>query len=126
MGASRDAVDFSFLKGKELEMICFAAYSLYLHFANEIIITIEGPFQHQSKADTSPAAFNDFPLRDSNLISLLNHTVDDVHREKDGTLRLEFSNHNKVVIAGQIGPYESYNITSRSIPVASSGQVAGS
>jgi uncharacterized protein DUF6188 len=125
MEASRDVADLSFLKGRELEMICFSAYSLYLHFPNEIIITIEGPFQHQSTTDTTPAAFRNFPLRDSNLISLLTHRVDDAHRKKDGSLQLEFSNGNTIVIAGQAGPYESYNVTSRGVPVASSRHVSG-
>ena len=125
MEQSKDAADLAFLKGRELEMICFAAYSLYLHFADGILVTIEGPFQHQSKTDIGAAAFSNFPLRDSNLISLLTHSIEDVHREKDGALRLEFSDGTKIVVAGQAGPYESYNITSRSVPVASSRQVSG-
>jgi len=108
-GLSKE-VNLTFLKAKQLELICFAAYSIYLHFDDKIIITIEGAFQHSIQGNKTQSLKCTFPLVGSNLMRLLTQKVKEVRNQSDGTLELDFSNGDVLIIYGDNGPYEAYHI----------------
>jgi hypothetical protein len=119
------AVDLSFLKDKQLEMLCFAAYSLHVHLGDGIIITVEGSFEHILGKGKKRSQYYSFPIESSQLMRLVSHYIHGVNVEDDQTLHLEFSNGDKLVIKGDNGPYESYQIRHKGGQiVVSSGQGA--
>jgi hypothetical protein len=100
-----------FLQKKRLQMLCFAEYSLYLHFDDEIIITVEGQFQY--KAGKGKKRTYSFPIDTSCLMRLLGTSVQRIEVENDENLRLEFSNGDSLILEGENGPYEAYQIRHR-------------
>jgi hypothetical protein len=72
---------FEFLRDRELELLCFGAYTVTLHFEGNIQLQIEGSFTHITK-----------------------------EVKRNGTLSLRFGNGDTLVIDGNGGPYESYNV----------------
>lgn len=118
-------LDLSFLENKQLELICFAAYSIYLHFGGKVLVTIEGKFQHRLHGDANATPNTEFPLSSSDLVSLLTHSIEKVGRDPDGTLTLNFSNGHTLTIGGSNGPYQAYEITVHGAPVASSSTSVG-
>jgi hypothetical protein len=104
------STDLDFLCKKELQMLCFAEYSVYLHFGEGIIITIEGSFEHAlAKRGKRPEEYS-FPIEASKLMRLVAQRVEHLDARSDGTLRLEFSNGDTLTIRGANGPYEAYQI----------------
>ncbi|MDH5741120.1 MAG: hypothetical protein OEY77_12415 [Nitrospira sp.] len=91
-------IDLSFLIGKELQSVCVGFCTVQLHFDGKNTgISVEGRFTHQvgpkifqwesdiphSKKMTSAAA---------SIFGLLGTSIISVKSERDGTLRLTFSN----------------------------------
>jgi hypothetical protein len=100
--------ELDFLRARRLEMICFAGYALYLHFGDGIVVTIEGEFEHQIGGERPQRC--SFPLENSKLMRLLDKNVEALHVLGDASLRLNFSNGDRLTIRGKNGPYESYHI----------------
>lgn len=104
-------VELDFLQHKQLQMLCFGEYSLYLHFDDEIIITVEGRFQH--KTGKAKNRIYSFPIDTSCLMRLLGAFVQRIEVENEEDLRLDFSNGDSLILEGQNGPYEAYQIRHR-------------
>lgn len=121
----QDKLNLSFVENKQLELICFAAYSVYLHFDGKVLITVEGPFRHDLPGDARGAPNTEFPLSSSDLVSLVTHSIEEISRDPDGTLRLKFSNGHTLTIGGASGPYQGYEITVHGVPVANSSTSDG-
>jgi len=102
--------DLSFLRDKDRELICFAAYQVNLHFEEKLLITILGSFRHQVAGRSAAACDLGFPLQTSELMRLLTHKIQEIRTERVGTLSLAFSNGDQLIIEGDNGPYESYHI----------------
>jgi hypothetical protein len=100
--------DLDFLQQKQLQMLCFAEYSLYLHFESDITITIEGRIKH--KVGKAKNQIYSFPIHTSCLMRLLGTSVQRIEVKNDENLLLEFSNGDLLVLEGQNGPYEAYQI----------------
>ena len=100
--------DVDFLRQQQLQTICFAEYSLYLHFDDEIVITVEGQFQH--KAGRGKKQNYSFPIETSCLMRLLGTSVRRIEIKNEEDLLLEFSNGDLLLLEGQNGPYEAYQI----------------
>jgi hypothetical protein len=98
----------SFLIGRELEMLCFAPYALYLHFGEHILVTIEGEFEHAS--ENRGVRKYSFPIAGSDLQRLIAVRVRDVDVLPIGGLRLNFANGDDLVVAAKDSPYEAYRI----------------
>src|SRR6266536_4807018 len=103
--------NFEFLKDQELELVCFGPYAVTLHFAGDIQIQIEGSFTHLVKEHRATPEGSHFPLSESRLMRLLQQRVTNVVVKRNGTLTLGFRNGDKLVIDGNVGPYESYNVS---------------
>jgi len=104
--------NLNFLNEQQLEMLCFAAYSLYLHFSDDIIITVEGSFEHIVGSGRKRAQHS-FPIGASELTRLLSSRVKSVSVTSDTSLQLKFSNGDGLILKGDSGPYESYQIQHR-------------
>ena len=100
--------DLGYLHSRRLEMLCFASYAVYLHFGDGIVITIEGEFEHAIAGERPHR--HSFPLQSSKLLRLIDKKVEDLEILKDGTLRFDFSNGDRLIIRGKNGPYEAYHI----------------
>jgi hypothetical protein len=70
--------DLSFLQNKELELICFAAYQVNLHFAEGVSITIFGSFQHLVAGRNISANYKDFPIQSSELMRLVMNQIQEI------------------------------------------------
>src|SRR5579872_7455898 len=102
---------FNFLKDRELELLCFGPYTVTLHFEEGIQIQVEGSFKHIIQEQHAKPVRSSFPISDSRLMRLVMKRVTRVSAEDDGTLTLGFANGDLLVIEGNAGAYESYNIT---------------
>jgi uncharacterized protein DUF6188 len=102
---------FEFLRDRELELLCFGPYTVTLHFTGGIQIQIEGSFTHIVTGQHATPEASHFPLAESQLMRLLLRRVTQVAAKRNGTLTLGFGNADKLVIDGNVGPYESYNVT---------------
>lgn len=102
--------DGSFLIGRTLEMICFNANQIYLHFDGQVTITIEGSFSHQRAQSGSDTQVLSVPVSESDLMQLLEHKITGVSGEKDGTLTLVFDDGQILKCYDQLPNYESYQI----------------
>ena len=101
---------FEFLKDRELELLCFSPYTLTLHFGKGIQIQVEGSFTHIIPEHCVAPSASHFPLSESQLMRLLLQRVTQVKVKRNGTLTLGFGNGDTIVIDGNVGPYESYNV----------------
>jgi hypothetical protein len=101
----------AFLRDRELELVCFGPYTVTLHFEGGIQIQIEGSFRHVTAERHATPETSHFPLSGSQLMRLLLQRVAQVTVKRNGTLTLGFGNGDKLVIDGNVGPYESYNVT---------------
>ena len=83
--------DSTFFLGQTLELVCFSANQVYLHFSDNISVTIEGEFLYRKSLEQvlelSPKAV----LR-TELIGLLEHSIHNAFGEDNGTLTLIFEN----------------------------------
>jgi hypothetical protein len=100
--------DASFFVGQTLEMVSFNANQLYLHFSGKITITVESTFSYQS-GNTQPATIR-VPVKQSNLMQLLEHTVSKASGDRNGTLTLVFDNDDLLQCFDSSKSYESYQI----------------
>ena len=81
----------SALLGKNIELVCFAHYSLYIHFEGGAILTVEAEFEiadgrrNQSRRST-------FPIPESSLMRILQCSVTSADVDETGNLLLSFSN----------------------------------
>ena len=97
--------DGSFLVGRTLEMVCFSQNQVYLHFDEDIIITIESAFSCNTEQVV------DVPVQDSNLMRLVGSAVSVVQGDTNGTLSLLFDNGQTVKVYDTTKQYESYTIS---------------
>jgi len=102
--------NFEFFRDRELELLCFSPYAVTLHFTGGIQIQIEGPFTHIVAEQRAMPEASRFPLEDSQLMRLLLQQVTQVTVKRNGTLTLKVGSGDRLVIDGNVGPYEAYNI----------------
>ena len=88
-------------------MLCFGPYTVTLHFDGQAQLQIEGEFSHITGKNQSHYRF---PIAKSSLMGLLRKTVSTVKLKKNGGLSLKFSNGDVLMIEGNMGPYEAYNL----------------
>jgi hypothetical protein len=108
-------MDAFILKGLRLEMVCFAAFSAYLHFERDVILTLEGEFSHSGKGATMPPPAAPSPSPGSTLVTLLESTVVEVRLDENGSLNLTFSNEESIYVSPRRPPYDSFTLSSKQI-----------
>jgi hypothetical protein len=105
-------IDLSFLNGRELMQIAIGLYHVSFRFDEEVAISVEAEFSHfdgqvEWTWNPKPSAVQIA----SRTVSLLGATVGSIERHEDGTLRLHFSNGQRLTIHDSSKECESYNIT---------------
>ena len=101
--------DGSFLAGKTLELVCFGAQQVYLHFSSDVLITIESAFSCRQKAG-APVTRTTVPVLQSDLMTLLGRSVVRALGDGDGTLSIEFDDGRVLACYDTSQEYESYSI----------------
>ena len=104
--------DFLQFKSRQLEMVCFTKNSMYLHFSNEIMMTVEAPFLYESAADEHKSGWLEFPVVESKIMRLLGCEVALASVGEDGTFTLYFVGGDRLSVS-EIKDYESYRIKTK-------------
>ena len=104
------SAELGFLKSKDLILVSFAKYQVYLTFEDEIVITIEGLFRHVHGGCVDVGLENDAPVAESKLMRLIGHQIIELDLKGQGDLELSFSNEDTLLIFRDAEPYESYHI----------------
>jgi hypothetical protein len=92
----------------ELEMVCFAAFSVYFHFSRDLMLTVTSEFEHCAHGSYS-AARSTFPLQRSELMQLIGSRVTEAKVGDNASLSLTFNNGATLRIHAE-RTYESYTI----------------
>jgi hypothetical protein len=101
--------DGNFLVGKRLEMVCFSAHQVFLHFGSEILITIESDFSLRPMSEPGVGRVK-LPVVQSDLMKLLEHAVAQAMGDSSGTLTIEFDDGHLLACFDTSEQYESYSI----------------
>lgn len=105
-----ETFDPSFLKGKEIESITFAAYQVNVYLDGNVWVQIEGRYKLLRNGEVVEAV-SAFPLTQSSLLQLIGKKITDVSfTARNGDIEFTLENGHKLLIEGDIGPYESYRL----------------
>ena len=96
------------LVGKNIELVCFAQYSLYIHLEDKILITVESGFEH-AHGGTRRVCHLSSPPIDCSVLTILESTVHSAAVDQNGDLQLAISNGDSLRIFKD-PKYESYRI----------------
>ncbi len=108
-----DDIDWSFLVGKELLQACIGLHQMQLRFDDDILLSIEGDFDHFRGEGTSLAGVRELPQKAATLLSLLGLKVATVRRRGRKTLALEFSSGETLWIHDSNESCESFQVIAR-------------
>jgi hypothetical protein len=100
--------DVQILKGKSVELLCFAQFGVYIHLRDGILLTVEADFEHVH-GDTQERHLTTFPTSQSSLMRLLECSVISAIVESSGGLRLTFSNGDRLELSKRL-EFESYQL----------------
>lgn len=101
--------DTSFLKGKEVESVCFARYQVNVNFEGGVWIQIESGYRIVSQCEDLEVVMS-FPAVHSVFPTLLGVRVVDVATSAAGDMEIRFDGGLALRLTGDSGPYESYRI----------------
>jgi hypothetical protein len=102
--------DPSFLKGKEIGSITFAAYQVNVYLDGNVWVQIEGRYKLLRDGKMLETV-NAFPISQSSLLQLIGEKIVDVSfTAQSGDIELALENGHKLLIEGDTGPYESYRL----------------
>ena len=100
--------DIAILIGKSVELICFAQFGVYLHLEGQILLTVEGDFDH-SHGELHERHVTTLPASESRLMRVLGCSVVSASVGSTGDLRLLFSNGDRLSISKR-PDFESYRL----------------
>lgn len=100
--------DVQILNGKNVELVCFAQFGVYIHLQANILLTVEADFEHVH-SDTHEHHLTTLPASESSLMRLLECSVVSAGVNENGDLHLAFSNGDNLTILKQ-PPFESYQL----------------
>lgn len=92
------------LVGRTLEMVCFAAYQLFLHFDGAVLISVGSAYSYPDEQRHT------LPVSTSALMALIGQAVTGAEGTTDGTLSLQFATGETLRIFDNSPVYESYSI----------------
>jgi len=94
----------------ELDTVCYCRYMVHLTFENGSRLSLEGPFRFAQRGELSTAPVNEFPLCEPKLTRVLGCKVIEINCDTDGTLDLEFSNGDALIVYANDPAYEAYTL----------------
>jgi hypothetical protein len=99
------------LSNQVLEIVCFAQYTMALHFDRSCHLQILAPFRHASASQLSDAPSSGFPLSNSSLMRCVGSAVRKAVCDADGALSIDFTNGDALIVDVNESPYETYTLT---------------
>ena len=93
---------------KNLELICFAKFSIYVHLNGGIMLTIQAGYEHTHDGISKTCELSS-PVGESALMTVLENTLTSATVDPNGDLCIRFSNSDTVRIFKEPG-YESYRL----------------
>lgn len=104
--------DGAFLVGRRLQMVCFAAFQVYLHFDEEIVVTVEYAYSYRSANSQvdNEGMITRLPISQSNLMQLLEKAISKVERTDGDSLNMLFENGDTLTLCNGPENFESYQI----------------
>lgn len=105
-----ETFDPSFLKGKEIESITFAGYQVNVYLDGNVWVQIEGRYKLLRDGNVLEAV-SAFPISQSSLPQLIGKKIISVSfTAQSGDIELTLENSHRLLIEGDVGPYESYRL----------------
>ncbi len=105
-----DSFNPSFLKGKEIESIAFAAHQVNVYLDGNVWMQIEGRYR-LIRNEVTIEAVTAFPIGQSSLLQLIGRRISDVSfTARSGDIEVALDSGHKLLIEGDTGPYESYRL----------------
>jgi len=105
-------LDLKFLLGRELIQIAIGVYQVTFNFDEDTSIAVEGYFEYTSQSKSiewRPGG----ALVAASTVGLLAARVQTVDAQEDGTLKLAFSNGDRLTMLDVSSEYESYQVSRR-------------
>jgi hypothetical protein len=108
----RKDLDLSFLNSREVIQVAIGVYEVRFGFDEDVSITAYGEFRFfdgQQEWTWKPEPGG--AQTAARTVSLLGATIESFEGQENGTLSLEFSNGQRLIIPDSSREYESYDIT---------------
>ena len=96
------------LVGRNVEMVCFAQFSVYIHLEGGILLTVEAGFEH-AQGEMHRENPTTFPITQSSLMTILESAVASASLNANGDLPLVLSNGDSLGVTKEPG-LESYRL----------------
>ena len=96
------------LVGRNVELVCFAQYSIYVHLQGGTLLTVEAGLEHTHDGIRRVYHLST-PPSESSLLSILESTITSATVEENGDLQLTASNGDSLRIYKE-PQYESYRL----------------
>jgi Family of unknown function (DUF6188) len=110
-GLKKD-IDLSFLNGRELIQIAIGLYHISFRFDDDVAISVEAEFSYfDGQAEWTWKQEPNSVEVAARTVALLGHTIQTFESKTDGSLKLEFSNGQRLTMIDSSKDYESYDIT---------------
>ena len=101
---------FCGIKDSDVDVVSFYRYEAHLIFSNRNRISFSAPFRFCGKELLSKTPLINFPLTESNLVRVLGCQVKELECDEDGTLELQFSNGDLLIVYANNPAYEAYSL----------------
>jgi hypothetical protein len=108
----RKDIDLNFLNGRQVEQVAIGVYQIQFGFDEDVRISTYMQFNYFDgreewiwKPESGAAQIA------ARTVALLGATIESFQRHEDGTLKLIFSNGQRLTILDSSKEYESYDIT---------------
>jgi hypothetical protein len=101
---------FRDIEHSDVDMVSFYRYEAHLTFENRNRLSFSAPFRFAKSEILCGTPILEFPLSESTLVRVLGLQVDEVNCDTDGTLELNFSNGDRLVVYANDPAYEAYTL----------------
>ena len=101
---------FNGIKNSDVDAVTFYRYEAHLTFENQNRLSFSAPFRFGMGEFLSDTSIFEFPLSESKIVAVLGCQVNAVKCDIDGTLELQFSNGDVLVIYTNNLNYEAYSL----------------
>ena len=105
--------DTSLFVGRTVDQVSFSVNNVSLYFDADLILTVEGPFEHRPAIGDMATAVHQLPVSESKLMQLAGHHVTEARVEGDGGLSLVFEDGQSFRCIRGPEPYECFRIIQR-------------
>jgi hypothetical protein len=96
--------------GDTLELVAYGQYVTHLSFASGNKVSFAAPHRYGETSKVAALPICEFPLVDSQIISSLGSMIDEVRCDDDGSLELQFSSGNVLIVYANDPAYEAYTL----------------